>query len=41
MAADTSSFLIVERTLRSVSGSKENDWSPKEGGPGNEIMMRE
>ena len=26
---------------RSDSGSNENDWEPKEGGPGKEIMMRE
>lgn len=25
----------------STSGSKSNDWLPKEGGPGNEIRMRE
>lgn len=24
-----------------TSGSKSNDWLPKEGGPGNEIRMRE
>lgn len=25
----------------STSGSKSNDWLPKEGGPGNDIRMRE
>lgn len=36
--------LALETSLTassSTSGSKSNDWLPKEGGPGNEIRMRE
>lgn len=34
------SFSILTASS-STSGSKSNDWLPKEGGPGNEMRMRE
>lgn len=45
-SSDREKFLFVfdfesDIADRSDSGSNENDWEPKEGGPGKEIMMKE